>query len=322
MPSHDCPQRHGPVVPFVFIQPPHTGTGTIKGQLLADIPEFCRKQTGTATEQVILDMGIVPRKKGYAPKPPSRHTSFLLLQKEFGASQLTKIFTFGFVRSPFQRVLSSAAYLSADPSQQGADCSRIHSIHGRRKCARALFVRDRGGHINASALRRWIHDEQFDEHTAYLLTLERYFVTNGRLAVQWVGLVSQLSAGWADVCQRLNVTATSFVRDHCLSSCVPPTAPAVAPATRAAAESASANTATADADSWLDAFDVPSFHRVARRFANDLRLFAPLFERETWYAKAQRRFNWNPELGRNLSGARLQSIGPDGLLILQRQPLV
>ena len=81
MPSHDCPQRHGPVVPFVFIQPPHTGTGTIKGQLLADIPEFCRKQTGTATEQVILDMGIVPRKKGYAPKPPSRHTSFLLLQK-------------------------------------------------------------------------------------------------------------------------------------------------------------------------------------------------------------------------------------------------
>lgn len=267
---------------FLYIQPPHTATATVKEWLQHDVPE-------TKDAGLLLQGGklVSPEWRGL-----SRHENWIAR----GLPLPKDLFTFSFLRSPFQRVVSAASYIGGNPPPEHLpNCSArayLLSVHRRRYCFRGLYLgRHDGPGLNASLFRQWCVDKRFLNDTRYLGTLSSYLTAkDSRLAVDWVGLASNLEAGYNAVCQEIGARPHPSSLYHCLASCHLQNATSASPLPALPPSPTLASPRREEALWWLDLFDKPSWQAVARTFATDLVRFAPMWQTEPWWAAAHARF--------------------------------
>ena len=237
---------------FLYIQPPHTATGAVHQQLWRDVP-----QTQDTRINLLPRHGLYrgehagPAARAWARKvAANRHVSAAQFVNHLGQREWDRLVTFSFVRSPFERVLSAAAWLGV--------------VDG------GVAKRNRTAEQNVAAFRRWAASgRQAEAQLAYLTPLCDMLLRDGQLLVDYVGRVPSLQHDYDTVCQTLlHVRPSNFSTGHCIRGCPKD-------AESRTVDSSALNQAQHHAMSWRAFYDRRTWDWVAGLYACDLQHWYP-----------------------------------------------
>lgn len=183
--------------PFIFLQPPHTGTSTVISSLAASFGCEAFDNTSHSLSK---------------KRCPRFHSSPAALHNHAGraCNVRTSAYrpSFAFVRDPWSRVLSCAAWNDVTVPD-------------------AVSSLAEGNKSRISRFRSWVR-AQFEGGgrgvCAYMRSVSDYTHCNGTLIADFVGRTARLHHDFAHVCSLLNISARECVDPagmprHCLNSC-------------------------------------------------------------------------------------------------------
>lgn len=249
--TEGCDRKSAP--PFIFVQVPHTGTVTMSHRLELDHANWKRCAAANCLEPY-PNFTKGERLLGYVQQPgrtasrcpdPTQintpHVSSEYFRSALGQERWAAAFKIAFVRTPWQRVLSAAAYKKVIPPGEPPR------------------------HYTVNKFRAWIHSRNYSGTAAspsygkhqvdYMGSLCLHLLVDNQSAigVDYLTRTSQMGQIYPMLGRRLRFPAAQLDRTHCLSSC-------------SAHEPAS----------WIHWYDALSWRIVAERFACDLTHFNQL----------------------------------------------